>query len=187
MKNFMAASLPSFGGIASRLVHDGLISEEAMQKVLAETQQQKTNLIAHLVDNKLVRPDAIAWVVSREFGDPLIDLEAINVNYIPKDAVEEKIIRQFNIVPIFQRGSRLFVAMSDPTQVDALDALRFGTRLTVETVVAEHHKIKAVIEKVSQALVEATGAPIANVRVLITEVPKENWGIAGVSAKELGR
>src|SRR5574344_2050409 len=46
---------------------------------------------------------------------------------------------------------------------------------------------KAVIEKVSQALVEATGAPIANVRVLITEVPKENWGIAGVSAKELGR
>ena len=78
----MAASLPSFGGIASRLVHDGLISEEAMQKVLAETQQQKTNLIAHLVDNKLVRPDAIAWVVSREFGDPLIDLEAINVNYI---------------------------------------------------------------------------------------------------------
>ena len=147
----MAASLPSFGGIASRLVHDGLISEEAMQKVLAETQQQKTNLIAHLVDNKLVRPDAIAWVVSREFGDPLIDLEAINVNYIPKDAVEEKIIRQFNIVPIFQRGSRLFVAMSDPTQVDALDALRFGTRLTVETVVAEHHKIKAVIEKVYAA------------------------------------
>ncbi len=46
---------------------------------------------------------------------------------------------------------------------------------------------KAVIEKVSQALVEATGSPIANVRVLITEVPKENWGIAGVSAKELGR
>ena len=46
---------------------------------------------------------------------------------------------------------------------------------------------KAVIEKVSQALVEATGSPIANVRVLITEVPKETWGIAGVSAKELGR
>jgi len=46
---------------------------------------------------------------------------------------------------------------------------------------------KAVIEKVSQALVEATGAPIANVRVWIHEMPKENWGIAGVSAKDLGR
>ncbi|MBV2162989.1 MAG: 4-oxalocrotonate tautomerase family protein [Comamonas sp.] len=46
---------------------------------------------------------------------------------------------------------------------------------------------KAVIEKVTQALVEATDAPVANVRVWIQEVPKENWGIAGVSAKELGR
>ena len=144
----MAASLPSFGGIASRLVHEGLISEEAMQKVLAESQQQKTNLIAYVVDNKLAQADAVAWVISREFGDPLIDLDAINVNYIPKEAVDEKIIREFNILPIFQRGSRLFVAMSDPTRVDALDALRFGTRFTVETVVAEHHKIKSLIEKI---------------------------------------
>ena len=144
----MAASLPSFGGIASRLVHEGLISEAAMQKVLAESQQQKINLIAYVVDNKLAQADAVAWVISREFGDPLIDLDAINVNYIPKEAVDEKIIREFNILPIFQRGSRLFVAMSDPTRVDALDALRFGTRFTVETVVAEHHKIKSLIEKI---------------------------------------
>ena len=46
---------------------------------------------------------------------------------------------------------------------------------------------RAVIKKVSAALVEATGTPIANVRVWIQEVPKENWGIAGVSAKDLGR
>ena len=144
----MAASLPGFGGIASRLVHEGLISEAAMQKVLAESQQQQVNLIAYVVDNKLAQPDAVAWVISREFGDPLIDLDAINVNYIPKEAVDEKIIREFNILPIFQRGSRLFVAMSDPTRVDALDALRFGTRFTVETVVAEHHKIKSLIEKI---------------------------------------
>ena len=46
---------------------------------------------------------------------------------------------------------------------------------------------RAVIEKVSAALVDATGTPIANVRVWIQDVPKENWGIAGVSAKDLGR
>ena len=46
---------------------------------------------------------------------------------------------------------------------------------------------RAVIEKVSAALVEATGAPLANVRVWIQDVPKENWGIAGVSAKDMGR
>ena len=46
---------------------------------------------------------------------------------------------------------------------------------------------KAVIEKVTQALVEATGAPVANVRVWIHDVPKQNWGIGGVSAQDLGR
>ena len=57
----MAASLPGFGGIASRLVHEGLISEASMQKVLAESQQQKINLIAYVVDNKLAQADAVAW------------------------------------------------------------------------------------------------------------------------------
>ncbi|MCZ4344338.1 4-oxalocrotonate tautomerase family protein [Sphingomonadaceae bacterium G21617-S1] len=46
---------------------------------------------------------------------------------------------------------------------------------------------RAIIEKVTQALVEAVGAPKENVRVWIQELPKENWGIAGVTAKSLGR
>ena len=144
----MSASFPSFGGIALRLVQDGLVTEQAMQMALAQSQQEKTNLIAYLVENKLVAADKVAWLIAREFGDPLIDLDALNTEYIPKTAVEEKIIREFNILPIFQRGNRLVVAMSDPTRADALDALRFGTRLMVETVVAEHNKIQATIEKI---------------------------------------
>lgn len=46
---------------------------------------------------------------------------------------------------------------------------------------------KAVIEKVTQALQEAVGAPKENIRVWINDVPKTNWGIAGVTAKDLGR
>ena len=87
----MAASLPGFGGIASRLVHEGLISEATMQKSIGRIAAAKINLIAYVVDNKLAQPDAVAWVISREFGDPLIDLDAINVNYIPKEAVDEKL------------------------------------------------------------------------------------------------
>lgn len=144
----MSASFPSFGGIALRLVQEGLVTEPAMQKALADAQQEKVNLIAYLVENKLAPADKIAWLIAREFGDPLIDLDALNTDYIPKTAVEEKIIRDFNILPVFQRGNRLFVAMSDPTRADALDALRFGTRMMVETVVAEHTKIKSTIEKI---------------------------------------
>ena len=143
----MSAAFPSFGGIALRLVQEGLIKEEAMQTALAQSQQERANLVAYLVDNKLANPSQIAWLIAREFGDPLIDLDALNPDYVPKDAIEEKIIREFMVLPIFERGNRLFVAMSDPTRVDALDALRFATRQTVETVVAEHHKIKAMIDK----------------------------------------
>lgn len=143
----MSASFPSFGGIALRLVQEGIVTEQAMQKALTESQQQKVNLIAYLIENKMARSDKVAWLVAREFGDPLLDLDAIAISDIPKNAVDEKIIREFNILPIFQRGNRLFVAMSDPTRADALDALKFNTRLTVETLVAEENKIKATIEK----------------------------------------
>ena len=147
----MSAAFPSFGGIALRLVQEGLVTEQVMQQALTQAQQEKTNLIAYLVENKIAPADKVAWLISQEFGDPLIDLDALNVEHIPTSAVEEKIIREFGILPIFQRGNRLFVAMSDPTRVDALDALRFGTRLAVETVVAEHHKILSMIEKVFAA------------------------------------
>ncbi len=143
----MSASFPSFGGIALRLVQEGIVTEQAMQKALTESQQQKVNLIAYLIENKMARSDKVAWLVAREFGDPLLDLDAIAISDIPKNAVDEKVIREFNILPIFQRGNRLFVAMSDPTRADALDALKFNTRLTVETLVAEENKIKATIEK----------------------------------------
>ncbi|OPH35012.1 type IV-A pilus assembly ATPase PilB [Moraxella atlantae] len=143
----MSAAFPNFGGIALRLVQEGLVKEAAMQTALAQSQQERANLIAYLVDNKLANSSQIAWLIAREFGDPLIDLDALNPDYVPKDAIEEKIIREFMVLPIFERGNRLFVAMSDPTRVDALDALRFATRQTVETVVAEHHKIKAMIDK----------------------------------------
>lgn len=172
----MSASFPSFGGIALRLVQDGLVTEQAMQTALAQAQQEKVNLIAYLVDNKLAAADKVAWLIAREFGDPLIDLDALNTEYIPKDAVEEKIIREFNILPIFQRGNRLFVAMSDPTRADALDALRFGTRLMVETVVAEHTKIKSTIEKVFSSSTLADFGDLGSMDFDEEGTPDDNTG-----------
>lgn len=141
------SAFPNFGGIALQLVQANIVSESAMQKALTETQQSKKNLIAYLVEEKIASPDRVAELVAREFGDVLIDLDALNLDYVPKNVIEEKLIREFSVLPIFQRGNRLFVAMSDPTNIDALDAIKFGTRLTVETVVAEHNKIKSMIDK----------------------------------------
>ncbi len=147
----MSASFSSFGGIALRLLQEGIVTDAVMQTAIAEAQQQKMNLVSYLVDNKLANADRVAWLIAREFGDPLIDLDSVNPDLFPQNVVDEKIIREFGVLPIFQRGTRLFVAINDPTRIDALDALRFGTRFIVETVVAEDHKIKATIERIFSA------------------------------------
>ena len=141
----MSASI-SFGGLAHRLVQDGLISDEVMQKALAESQQQKISLVSYLVDNKLAAADKLAWIVAREFGDPLFDIDQLNKDTIPIDLVDEKIIRKFSALPIYKRGQRLFVAMSDPSRLDAIDAIQFNSRLSVQTVVVEEPKLKKFIE-----------------------------------------
>ena len=136
----------SFGGLAHRLLQEGLLTNEAMQKALAESQQQRVSLVSYLVDNKLAPADQLAWIVAREFGDPLFDIDQLNKDTIPIDLVDEKIIRKFSALPIYKRGQRLFVAMSDPSRLDAIDAIQFNSRLSVQTVVVEEPKLKKFIE-----------------------------------------
>lgn len=137
----------SFGGLARQLVNEGLVSAEVMQRALAESQQEKVSLINFLVSRKLAQAAKIAWLIARDFGDPLFDLDSLDQEAIPKDIVDEKIVKQFSALPIFKRDNRLFVAMSDPTRVDAIDAIRFSSKLSIETVVVEDDKLTRLIER----------------------------------------
>ncbi|MDO5770317.1 MAG: ATPase, T2SS/T4P/T4SS family, partial [Psychrobacter sp.] len=143
----MSTTTTSFGGLAHRLVQDGLIDNEKMREAVNEAQKQQVGLVPYLVENKLIAADVLAEVVSAEFGDPLFDLDTLNIDNVPKDLVDEKIIRKFSALPIFKRGQRLFVALSDPTRIDAIDAISFNSRLSVETVVVEVNKLNKYIEK----------------------------------------
>lgn len=137
----------SFGGLARRLVNDGVVTAANMQRAISESQRDKTTLVTALVSNIGVSASQIANIIAQEFGDPLFDLDALDNDAIPRDIVEEKIIRQFSALPIFKRGNRLSVAMSDPTRVEAIDAIRFNSKLTVDTVVVEEDKLQRMIEK----------------------------------------
>lgn len=147
----MPSTATSFGGLARRLVSEGVVSEEVMSQALASAQKKNIPIVSHLVDEKLAKAAVIAQVVAKEFGDPLFDLNSFDAAFMPKDIVDEKIVREFGAIPLYQRGSRLFVAMSDPTRVDAIDAIRFNSRLSVETLVAEEDKIRAFIERVYES------------------------------------
>lgn len=139
---------PSFGGLALLLVREGLVADDVMQKALAESQSQGMGLITYLIDNKIAAANKIANLVSREFGDPLFDLSAIHPDTIPKEVVDEKTVVKYGALPLFVRGNRLFLAMSDPTRLDAIDAISFNAKMSVETVVVEEDKLKKTIETV---------------------------------------
>lgn len=144
----MPKSADTISGLPRRLVEEGLIEREKMQLALRESQKQQMGLIPYLVERQFIAAAAIARLMSTEFADPLFDLDALDITKIPTGLIEERLVRQFHALPIFKRGQRLFVALSDPTRIDAIDAISFNAKLSVETVVVEANKLNRLIEQV---------------------------------------
>ena len=142
----MSITSNKYGGLAHQLISEGIVSEANMKTAQSESQQQQIGLVSYLVDHKLADAYHLAKMLSQAFGDPLFDLDALSNDVVPKDLVDEKIVRKFNALPLFKRGQRLFVALSDPTRVDAIDAIAFNSRLSIETIVVEEDKLKKRIE-----------------------------------------
>ncbi len=140
-----------FGGLAKCLVQEGLLTEAEAQKHAQEAKKRKVSLISYLVENKLVNSRDVAAVASIEFGVPFFDLNAIDLHSLPVDLVSEKLIRQHHALPIFNRGNRLFLAVSDPTNFQGMDEIKFHTRLAIETILVEEEKLNKAIEIAMEA------------------------------------
>lgn len=136
----------SLSGLGKRLVRSGLIDQEAA--ILAHTEAAKSNtrFVTYLVANQLVSSKDIALAASDEFGMPFILVDAMDPEVFPKDTVSEKLIRQHHALPLFIRGNRLFVAVSDPTNIQGIDEIKFNTGLSTEPVIAEDDKLDTMIE-----------------------------------------
>jgi type IV pilus assembly protein PilB len=144
----MAGNTPSpLTGLARKFVHDQLIDEETARKAQAHAQENNVSVITHIVDNHLADPKAIAFSAAEEFGVPVLDLDAFSLSLIPENIVEEKLVRKHRAIPLYQRGNRLFIGVSDPTNVQAQDEIQFHTGLSVESVLVEDDKLLTSIDK----------------------------------------
>lgn len=133
-------------GLAKSLVKEGLLSESEAQNHFEEALKKNIPFVTHLVIGKVLDSLAIAMNASKEFGIPLFDLSVIMPEMMPIKAVSEKLIRGHHVLPIFQRGNRLFLAVSDPTKLQALSDIKFQTRLNTESVLVEENKLSQMIE-----------------------------------------
>ncbi|GMQ97296.1 MAG: type IV-A pilus assembly ATPase PilB [Gammaproteobacteria bacterium] len=149
----MATASPNItlGGLPRRLVVDGLLDEETASKAYQEAQKKKKPFVTHLVENKILDAAKIARVAAAEFGAPQVDITILSLEDAPVGLVEEKLIRQHHALPIFKRGKRLYVAVSDPTNLQALDEIKFHTGLTTDLVLVEDDKLTDAIEKAMSA------------------------------------
>lgn len=134
-------------GLAKRLVDDNLLDEEIARNAYQEASKQKIPFVTHLVKSDLVKPLEVARLASEEFGSPFMDLDSFDFEIAPKDVVDEKLIRKHHTIPLYKRGTRLFIAVSDPTNLAALDEIRFNTGLNIDSVLVEEDKLNTAIEK----------------------------------------
>lgn len=141
----------NLSGLALRLVRDNLLSTADAERFLGEAQKKKMPFVSWLVDNKKLSAAVLAKAASMEFGVPLLKISSLDPDTIPHDLVHDKIIERHRALPIFKRGSRLFVAISDPTNVQALDEIKFNTGLGTEPILVEDDKLSQMIMKVQDA------------------------------------
>lgn len=143
----MASEPVPLSGLARRLVEENILDADSAIRSTEEARKEGTPFVAYLVSNGLAESRTIAVSASEEFGVPLLDLSAFDVETIPKDLVKENLIRQHNALPLVRRGMRLFVAVSDPTNLQALDEIKFQTGVNTEAVLVEEDKLQTLIEQ----------------------------------------
>ena len=141
----------TISGLALRLVRDNLLSTGDAERIQSEASSKKVPFVTQLVESKKLDSATVAKVASDEFGVPLFDVSALDLEVAPVKLVNEKIIARHHVLPMYKRGMRLFVAIADPTNIQALDEVKFHTGLGTEPILVEEAKLSQAIEKIMEA------------------------------------
>tara|TARA_R110000823_G_scaffold91174_4_gene201143 strand:- start:33062 stop:34783 length:1722 start_codon:yes stop_codon:yes gene_type:complete len=124
-------------GLAGRLVAENLISAQAAVQAQKDASLERMHFVQFLVEKQSVNARRLAEVASQEFGVPLLDISALDSSTFPVGLVEPELVAKHHALPIFRRGNRLFIAVSDPTNLAALDEIKFHTGINTDAVLVE--------------------------------------------------
>src|SRR3990167_2815199 len=137
----------SLTGLARQMVLAELLDEKTAHQAQSQAQRNKLSLVTYLVQNKLVKSRVLAELASEQFGVSFVDLNAVDKESQPKDLVTEKLVRQHRVLPLWRRGNKLFIAVSDPTNHQAVTDIQFSTGMNTEAILVEDDKLGDAIDK----------------------------------------
>lgn len=141
-------------GLARQVVEAGLLEEQKAQDAVQQAKRNQTPLVTWLVQNKLVKSRTLMEIAADQFGVAYFDLAAINPEVFPKELVTEKLARQHRALPLYKRANKLYIAISDPGNHQAVADIQFSSGMTVEPLLVEDDKLGQAIDKLYES---ATG------------------------------
>ncbi|WP_460369978.1 type IV-A pilus assembly ATPase PilB [Pseudomonas sp. Tul1A2] len=137
----------ALSGLAKQLVQAELLTEKSAHQAWQQAQRNRLSLVSYLVQNKLVKSWQVAEIASEHFGMAFVDLNCLDKETQPKGLVSEKLVRQHHALPLWRRGNKLFVGISDPSNHQAINDIQFSTGLSTEAILVEDDKLTDAIEK----------------------------------------
>lgn len=133
-------------GITLILAQEGILEQQTALDYQQIAIEKKTSILQYLVEEEIVPARVMASSISQSFGLPLLNLECMELESIPVSLVNEKLIRRHRLIPLFSRGTQLFIATDDPSKQASLKEIQFHTGLQVYPVVVETDKLSSLID-----------------------------------------
>ena len=137
-------------GLAGRLIAEGVLTAEQAKEAEQDAKTMRVSLIRYLIDTLDVDSRELAEMASAEFGVPVFDLDAMNRDMLPEQQIDVELMIKHHAVPLFGRGNRLFVAVSDPMNLGALDEFKFAAGINTDAVLVEDQALSKLISNLAE-------------------------------------
>ena len=138
-------------GLARALLQAGRLSAQQVDALNKQATTQKSLFIDVLLDSGQIDSRALASFCSETFGYPILDFSAFNNNFLTAKIIDPKLMLSQRVIALTKRGNKVSVAISDPTNTQALDQIKFQTELTVEPVIVEHTALLQLVQKLGES------------------------------------
>jgi type IV pilus assembly protein PilB len=139
------APYSSLSGVARVLVHAGKLNGRTAEALVKTAAERKSSFVSALIAAGSVSASDLAHTLSNALALPLADLSAVDVERLPRNVIDPKLVNQYQVVVLGKRGNRLFIGGADPTDQEAVERIKFATQLSPEWVIVEYDKLAKVL------------------------------------------
>ena len=140
----------TINGLAGRLINEGVLTADQAREAEQDAKSMRVSLIRYLIDTLDVDSRELAEMASAEFGVPVFDLNSMNREMLPEQQIDGEMMLKHHAVPLFRRGNRLFVAVSDPMNLGALDEFKFAAGINTDAVLVEDEALSKLIADLAE-------------------------------------